>query len=334
MYYLLFLICTLGVAVSTHYGIYQAHRRARLSVPNARSSHQYPTPIAGGMSIFYGCVAVLLMLPLAIALKVILMLAFTMAVLTGYADDFYHLSGLHKLVLIAVSLLPLCWLLPSTLVVPLPGAAFNLALMIAVIPILLAWIWLVNLFNFMDGINGIATLQALFMLLATWLLQRPLQLSSSVLTIILFFALSCLAFLPFNFPKARVFLGDTGSLLLGVMMAWLSVYYLTANANGIWAFLILMAMFWVDASYTLVYRIRQGKSVFASHRDHAYQHLANDYWQSHASASLLILAINIIWLLPMAYSALQSSYAPIWFVVAMVPIILYVSVLKAGRTLP
>ncbi|MPV85258.1 MraY family glycosyltransferase [Ostreibacterium oceani] len=314
-----------------------SHRKRLLDLPNARSSHQIATPRGGGIAIVVAAVGVFLwgmlwyktteLLPITAAMLI--------AAITGWLDDRHQLTAKVKLILTILAVCPLIvgglirsdqlqlivWALPVVIPLWLLG-----------IVALLGLTWVVNLTNFMDGINGITVLQTIFLLLAliilTWIEALPL--SSTYLMVFIYLLVSCFVFLPFNFPRAQVFLGDVGSLSLGVLFAWLFVVVTQAHAAGWWVMLILYAVFWVDATVTLVRRFVAGKSLFEAHRSHAYQQLANRIFDSHTKASLLLLGINVGWLLPMAYGSLLATYPLIWFVVAVLPVFVLVICLRAG----
>lgn len=308
------------------------HRQGKHNaLPNHRSSHVIPTLQGGGLAIAVVGIVSLWFLSLGSGLvaQLIFLLPLCLATLTGYWDDFHSLSGRWKLVGIALSTFPLVYVMLKNYAVSVNGIVLVLAVMV----VLFGLIWIVNLTNFMDGINGLAVLQALFMLSALLWFRADFAVSPMMTTWLSCVIAACLAFLPFNFPKAKLFLGDTGSLFLGVLMAWILVVMMTSHPNGLWVFLTLFAMFWVDTTITLLQRLRRGKSIFEAHRDHAYQHLANEKWRSHSKATGVIMLVNILWLLPMAHGVLMSTMPMIWFGLAIAPVIIYAVVLKAGKTI-
>lgn len=309
------------------------HRRGKHNaLPNHRSSHEVPTPQGGGIAIaLVAMVALWALFRLPVLERLWLLVPFGVAVLAGWIDDFYVLSGRLKLLFIGVAVIPLLSYLPDDVIFSALGEAFSVGFWVLIPILFLGLIWLVNLTNFMDGINGLAVLEVLFMLLAIWYFQDLLLLSPIVMQFIICVAVACIAFLPFNFPRALLFLGDTGSLFLGTLMAWLLIVLMTAHPSGLWVFLTLFAMFWVDATFTLLLRLARKKSIFEAHREHAYQNLANEKWQSHTKATLFIMLINVVWLLPMSYMVLSTHYPILWLIAAIIPVLIYCLWLKAGR---
>ncbi len=320
------------------HGSFGSGKKKHVTLPNHRSSHAIPTPQGGGIAMASVGIITLWFLSAEYSLveRLSVIFPFLLATITGYLDDFYHLSGRCKLALIVLAVLPLVaipLLFFSALSLPIITSFATLGTWpIAVfwVVILLGLIWVVNLTNFMDGINGLAVLEILFILGALWWLRDNFSLSAVTIQWIVCLWAACLAFLPFNFPKALLFLGDTGSLFLGVLMAWIVVIMMLTHPNGLWVFLCLFAMFWVDATLTLMRRLLRKKSIFEAHREHAYQHLANEKWQSHTKATLFIMLINVLWLLPMSYGVLHSAYPLLWLLIAMIPVVIYALYLRAG----
>lgn len=187
--------------------------------------------------------------------------------------------------------------------------------------------WLINLYNFMDGINGIAGLQAvsvgLFMSVIHYLAL------GSVDYISLFIAVTSLGFLYWNFPGGRIFMGDVGSGYLGLMIGLVSLMYARTLPDLLYPCLILMGVFIVDATYTLGYRFIQCKKIHQAHSSHAYQHLARR--TSHSCVSLGILAINSLWLFPLSLLVIWGYLSPwVGLILAYSPLLLIVIKSNAG----
>ena len=238
-----------------------AVRRRLIDEPGERRSHQEATPRGGGISI----VAVLLAAMLALALHApvrALALALAAAGLVlvagiGWIDDHRPLSARLRLVVHALAAALLCGALWRA-----GGAPLDLAIAFAAVLVL------VNVWNFMDGINGIAASQAAVVALAYVLFVS----AGPVFWLGLALAAGACGFLPFNFPRARIFLGDVGSGALGYALAGLLAL---ASINGDPATRLLLAMpllpFLIDASLTLLARIVRGERWWEPHTQHAYQ---------------------------------------------------------------
>jgi Fuc2NAc and GlcNAc transferase len=237
--------------------------------PNKRSSHSDPTPKGGGTGILIGFLVVALSLQLPAGFwgpaVLISMLSF--------AGDRLHLSPSLRLFfqfLAGLIFLVNLWL----------NSQWQIPGVLLIIPLLVFVVGTANFYNFMDGINGIAAITGVvgFGLLSFYSISSDLQPSLSVINTCI--ALSCLGFLPFNIPKAHVFMGDVGSILLGFVFAAI-VIWMSANFLDFICLSAFMFMFYADELTTMVVRIKDGESPSKPHRRHLYQILANEYAVAH-----------------------------------------------------
>jgi Fuc2NAc and GlcNAc transferase len=269
-----------------------------LDTPNERSSHARPTPHGGGIALFSAFVlGLLLAIPLyggwPEPFTMLAGAALTLAVL-GIIDDLRGLPiGLRLLAYGAVCLWVSAMLLQE---IKHPNVVYRGGLVVFVALVLL---WSLNLYNFMDGIDGLAALQAVLACAAAALLS---WLSSGDTSYVLFCLLIAAAhggFLVWNAPPARLFMGDAGSVATGFMLAGLAVMGALYGQLNPLCWLVMLAAFVTDASWTLLWRILTGQPFTQAHRLHAYQRLSRR-WNSHFKVDLLLLAINILWLFPLA----------------------------------
>jgi Fuc2NAc and GlcNAc transferase len=159
-------------------------------------------------------------------------------------------------------------------------------------------VWLLNLYNFMDGIDGIAAVEAVSVCLAGALFYALLgEWRLALLPVVL--ALSCVGFLVWNFPPARIFMGDAGSGYLGMLLGLLSLQAALLEPQLFWAWLVMLGVFVVDASLTLLRRILRGEAPQQAHRSHAYQFASREFG-AHLPVTLTVALINICWLLPLS----------------------------------
>ncbi len=275
--------------------------RAMMDVPNARSSHEVPTPRGGGLAIALVVVAGLAMLGAAGAVAPGVMLALggagLLVALVGWWDDRGEVPPLWRLLAHFVAAgWGLAWLggLPP---LPVFGVVLDLGWFGHALA-LVYLVWLLNLYNFMDGIDGIAGIEAVtaglgVAVLMAWLLPGADWLLPALLVA------ATLGFLPWNFPRARIFMGDGGAGFLGITLGLLSIQAAWVAPEFFWVWLVMLALFVVDATYTLVRRGMRGERVHVAHRAHAYQHAAR-LAGSHAPVSLGVGLINLLWLLPVA----------------------------------
>lgn len=259
-------------------------RLGLLDVPNVRSSHVLPTPRGGGIAILAGIAAAVLAWKALQdrALMACLLGASVIAIL-GLIDDVRNSRAWPKFVIhIAVAAAAVLIGGLTTYVIALPFVAVPLGLL--ALPFSILWIvgW-INAYNFMDGVNGIAGLQALIAGVAmAALFWRHGDVGGAVVAIAL--AGGAAGFLPWNFPKARIFMGDVGSATLGFLFA---VLVLRATPRvGIIAATLPLFPFLFDSSVTVVRRALRGERFFSTpHRSHFYQRLM-ELTGSHSAVTL------------------------------------------------
>jgi Fuc2NAc and GlcNAc transferase len=192
-------------------------------------------------------------------------------------------------------------------------------------------VWLLNLFNFMDGTDGIAASEAIFVCIAGAILNFHVlsDINFSAAAIIL--ASSTFGFLLYNWSPAKIFMGDVGSGYLGMVIGGLSLMAAKQQHELLWVWIILLAVFVSDATVTLIRRLLRKQKPHVAHRSHAYQHLAIRF-NSHATVSLLVLVINVVWLLPIAFFVANKQLAgTTGVVVAYVPLLVAALALNAGK---
>jgi Fuc2NAc and GlcNAc transferase len=280
----------------------QALGRHWLDVPTARSSHQVPTPRGGGLAIVIATAAGFAALRVAGAMEPRLLVALLGGGLAvawiGFRDDRKSVRPAFRLTVhLAAAAWALAWLggVPQLQfgerVVDFGVAGYALGV--------LAIGWVVNLFNFMDGVDGLAASEAAFMALAGACLSGYAA-ATDVAAAGVVFAAACLGFLAWNWPPARIFMGDVGSGFLGYVLAVLALAAMWHSPVALFAWLVLGAVFFVDATITLTRRLLRGERVHEAHRSHAYQWLARR-WGSHRSVTLIVIWFNIVVLLPVAW---------------------------------
>ena len=308
--------------------------RGVLDIPNPRSSHDVPTPRGGGLAIVLVTTAGLLLLALhrTLGWDVFASLAGggLIVALVGFADDRRSLPPTVRLgVHFAAALWGLLCLggLPP---LDVGGQLFVLGWAGQVLGAL-GIVWTLNLFNFMDGIDGIAGSEAAFVGFSGAALTVLMRGEPGVSLCGLLLGAACLGFLRWNWPPAKIFLGDVGSGYLGYFIAVLAIAAARGRPASLWVWLTLGGVFFADASVTLARRMLRRERVHQAHRSHAYQWLARR-WGSHRRVTVAVLFVNVLWLLPCgAFAALEPQYAAMTVLVALVPLGVFALAAGAGR---
>lgn len=305
-----------------------------LDIPNERSSHSVPVARGGGVAIVLATTGALSLLRVVGLVPLDLFLAVvgggSLVAFVGFMDDRRRLSARVRL---AVHFAAALWGIASLGGLPPLHLAeqvdwtgwigYSLGS--------LAIVWVLNLFNFMDGIDGIAASEAIFMAWGGAFLTLMVGASAAVPVLALVFGAACCGFLIWNWPPAKIFMGDVGSGYLGYMLAVLAIAASREASVSLVAWLILGGAFFVDATLTLSRRIFRGERPAEAHRTHAYQWLSRR-WASHRKVTILILVINLFWLLPCAVLAARREDLAWWILlVAFVPIAIGALLVGAGR---
>jgi len=309
--------------------------RRLLDVPNARSSHTVPTPRGGGVAIVLTSLAAFLLLGLAGVLGWRLVWGLlgggAWVALIGYTDDRGRmvLRRWRLLGHFAAAAWALAWLggLPP---LPILGSIRELGWIGHGLAILYL-VWMLNLTNFMDGIDGIAAVEAITVCLGGVLLFLVVLPGNSWWLAPLVLASATLGFLVWNWPPAKIFMGDTGSGFLGLTLAALSLQAGWVFPTFFWSWVILLGVFVVDATVTLLRRVVHRERFFEAHRCHAYQHAARR-WGAHQPVTLAVGVINVCWLLPIALLvALGRLDGLLGVLIAYSPLVGMAVWLKAGE---
>jgi Fuc2NAc and GlcNAc transferase len=213
------------------------------------------------------------------------------------------------------------------------GHHFELGL-IGVVVGMLYLVWALNLYNFMDGIDGLAGVEAMMVgvvaTLVYWVSGVFILNVSLEFFLPLFLAAGSFGFLIWNFPIAKIFMGDVGSGFLGLMIGALSLHAAVQQPSFLWSWLVLLGVFIVDATLTLLRRFIRGECVYDAHRSHAYQHAANTL-MGHQLVTYVVMVINFLWLFPIAIAITVGWVSGLeGLVLAYVPLILLALRFKAG----
>ena len=308
-----------------------------VDVPNARSSHAVPTPRGGGLASVIAASVVIAALTAMDRVAVDVFMALVPGGLfvagVGFIDDRWPLPAkVRLLVHVAAAVWALAWLggLPplqwGDRVFTFGWGGYVLGAV--------GIVWTLNLFNFMDGIDGIAASEAVFIALAGAVLHLVAGLGGQLPVVAVVFASACAGFLVWNWPPAKIFMGDVGSGYMGYVIAVLAVLAARENPVALLLWVILGGIFFVDATVTLIRRVARGERASQAHRSHAYQWLARR-WGSHSRVTWATVLINLVWLLPCAFLAQYYPRSAGWMVLlALAPLIVVAIGAGAGRREP
>jgi len=307
--------------------------RGLLDVPNERSSHLVPTPRGGGVAIALTAFAGFALLTALHAADFGLFAALAGGLgvaAIGLLDDRRALPAAGRLAAhLAAALWALAWLggLPPLRIGDQLVTLGALGTILGALGI----VWVLNLFNFMDGIDGLAASEATFIAWSGAVLAGPVSVGNGAAAAAAVFGASCLGFLRWNWPPARIFMGDVGSGFAGYVIAVLALGTARHDPIGLWTWLVLGGAFFVDATVTLLRRLLRGERAYEAHRSHAYQWLARR-WGSHGTVTLAVLTVNILWLLPCAVLANKfPRYAAMLVLIALAPLVPLAIIAGAGR---
>lgn len=291
-----------------------ARRHGLIDLPGKRRSHKQPTPRGGGIGIVAAVVLAGLpawhgLDPAASPVRVgAIALAILAVALIGWRDDHAPLSVLPRLAVhvLAALLVGVAVLAPGS-----EPRAFG---WMALLPLVVVLVGFINAHNFMDGIDGILGQQGLFVmlglgLLAAWSGQIGLAAFAYAA------AAGCLGFLFFNFPPARIFMGDVGSGALGLALGTLAALLVQRDPAMLWGCVILPSAFLVDSGLTLARRMLGGQRWYAPHRQHLYQWLVRVNW-SHARTDVAYMIWNIAVVAPLTWLAVRWPARGMWCAMA------------------
>ncbi len=332
--------------------------------PNHRSSHTGMMPHGGGIGfvvpflVFASLMFYFGYLPKSLWLVIAGCggLIFVVGLWDDIADTPVVLRLLVQLVCVSMGV----WLLGGSYASQSTGLITGIGTVGSVLSVLIL-IWWLNLFNFMDGIDGLAGAEAIFIalgaILMVWFKYRIFaggvpHLTEAIELLLFFASVSVFGFLVHNWAPARVFMGDAGSTFLGFALGMIALSSIASGAISLSVWLILGAVFWVDATFTLMRRILAGERWYLAHKSHAYQHAISlinnadkEYGSkiikglffvgekyTHKRVSLLILTINLFWLLPLACWAVAMPEQGLLIVfLAWTPLVWIVFRLGAGK---
>lgn len=300
--------------------------------PNERSLHSEPISRAGGLAIMVAFFVVSGgALLLGVGISPILLFCALIITVISFLDDCYSLSVAVRFVIhlgVAIVLVVNGFHLS---VLELPGWSWRWPESVALVVSSVFIVWLINLYNFMDGMDGFAAGMAIvgfscFALFGWQAQDQPFMTANLIIVS------AVLGFLLFNFPPARIFMGDTGSSTLGFLVAAFSLWASVAEIFPIWIAVLVFSPFIVDASITLIRRLFTREKIWEAHKSHFYQCLVQIGWGHRKTvlyAYLLMILCAVSAWLAMQLDLVSQLVIVIGWIIVYIAII--VGVEKLGR---
>ena len=278
-----------------------------LDIPNERSSHSMPTPRGGGLAIvmvWYIAVFILFLLKrISPSLFPALLCGIPIALL-GLFDDMWTISPYLRLSIQVVFASLAVFLLGGISNIDFGFTRLNEYIILNIITVI-GVVWFINLFNFLDGIDGYLGAEVIFICIASFILFG--------LKLPLFLAAATAGFLFYNWQPARIFLGDTGSTFLGFTIGIFIIHFQNESQSSVIIWLMLTSVFWFDATITLFRRIRNKEKIATAHKKHAYQRIVQ-FGFSHRRTVISAMGINcVIFILTLLVTRYPKLILPFFF---------------------
>ncbi|MDD2789221.1 MAG: glycosyltransferase family 4 protein [Sulfurimonas sp.] len=283
LYILLFLLSFAFTYLIKNYAL----KKSLVAHVNERSSHTTPTPHGGGIAIaftwFIGISYLYFYDEITVSLYFALMAGILLS-FVSYLDDLYELSPKIRLLTQALVAFMALYFLSGFERIDFYFFSIENQIFTNIFAFFMI-LWFINLYNFLDGIDGYAGCEAIFLALAAFILFGDAH--------FLVLASAALGFLVWNWHRAKIFMGDVGSTLLGYNVAVFTLYYANEQSANLWIWIILFGLFWFDATLTLYRRYKNKEKLSQAHKKHAYQRLVQSGW-AHDKVVLYSIAINCV----------------------------------------
>jgi len=302
-----------------------ALRKKILSIPNYRSLHDEPVPQGGGLAIvivWYAGISVLFLLGYIDKSLYFALLSGILLAVVSLIDDLTGLSPLIRLIVHFITSVIAFALLGGLRPLIIPGWYINY--LYAVYPLaVIGMVWFINLFNFMDGSDGFASLEAVMV--------SAVMLAMSGNAVNLILIASVAGFLYWNWPKARIFMGDVGSTQLGFILVVLGIYFHNTLKFSILNWIMLTSPFWFDATLTLFRRWRNGEKLSRAHKKHIYQRFIRAGF-THGKVNLWLFYMNsFIVIMILIYREIKFLQVPL-FILSL--LFFYIITRKVDKKVP
>ena len=305
--------------IGTFYYCIFSINKGIIANPNYRTLHENPVPRGGGIvfSIVYVFVVIILWSLKLINFELLMVIGLggVGASVFGFIDDVTDVRAYTKFIIQSGLA---AWILIWFDGGPLAKEEW--------IPLWLSWavslfllVWMMNLYNFMDGLDGMAASGAVF-ITSSLVVALVVTVGFSILALLfLLLASCCIGFLLYNWPPARIFMGDSGSVFLGYLFGALIIKTTMSGDISIWTWIVVFGYFFADTHITILLRILLVKKWYHAHKSHAYQNLAR-VLKSHVKVTGGVQIYHFFYLLPIAiWTVLAPNWAPVAAIMALMP---------------
>jgi Fuc2NAc and GlcNAc transferase len=277
-----------------------AQKKSLIDIPNERSSHTIPTPRGGGLAIAITWFAGITYMNYKGYLQTNLFFALISGILLStisFLDDIYNLKSFPRFIVQSAVAAIALYFIGGLKAIDLGFFVFENPYLLNIFAFI-GIVWFINLFNFIDGIDGYAASESIFICVSIFFFVSD--------NVLLLLAMAILGFLPWNWDKAKIFMGDIGSTLLGFSICVLFIYFHNTGQFSIVNSLILSSLFWFDATFTLFKRFINKEKLGQAHKKHAYQRIVQ-FGFSHQKTLLYAMLTNLI-LFIIVFVSSQSSH--------------------------
>ena len=283
IYIILFLLSFSLTYLIKNYAI----KKSLVAEVNERSSHTVATPHGGGIAValtwFIGLIYLYFTNQIEPSLFYALLCGAVIAVV-GLVDDIVELKPKTRMIIFTLVSFVGLYIIGGFNTLTFGIFDISNPIITSIFAMLLI-LWYINLTNFIDGIDSYLAMKFIFLSLAGFILFGGAH--------FVVLGVSILGFLYWNWHKAKIFMGDVGSTLLGYTIAIITIHYANQEPSNFWVWITLYALFWFDATLTLVRRKLNDEMLSQAHKKHAYQRLTQSGW-SHSRVTLYAFALNII----------------------------------------
>ena len=290
-----------------------------VAIKNHRTLHSLPTPKGGGIVFSFLSLLSFILIwwnwQLPKELFLIIVVGGGVASIFGFVDDIKNIRARIKLIVqIFLAVWVVYWLEYGGLLLLDWMPTF-----LTIFLLLFFMVWIINAYNFIDGIDGLAASEAIFISLTLAVVLFLTNGSIEITAIFILIAASVSGFILFNWPPATIFMGDAGSVFLGYIFGSLLLFTVLTDNISIWSWLTVFGYFFADTTATQIIRIVLVEKWYLAHRSHAYQNLAR-ITGSHLKVTRGITLYNLIWVLPLTlWSAIQPEMGVVTVILAIMP---------------